>query len=121
MTKKRKELGRYGEQLALKQYLLRGYALLYQNYRCRFGEIDLVLKKQQKLLFIEVKTRTSSAYGPAEEAISPRKQHKIRTVSLYFLKNYPQYAHYEIQFDVVSIFIDTREKKAWFKRTKRAF
>ena len=61
MNNRRKSLGTYGERLVEKQYIKRGYRLLDRNYRCRFGEIDLIFQKEDKLYFVEVRTKSSLA------------------------------------------------------------
>ncbi|GAA0364879.1 YraN family protein [Bacillus horti] len=121
MTKRRQAIGKYGEQLALKQYELAGYSLLFHNYRCPLGEIDLIMRKGHTILFIEVRTRTSTTYGTAEESVTPRKQQKIRKVSSFFLQKNPQYLQVNLQFDVVTVYLDLDEKKAWFNRIEHAF
>lgn len=121
MTKRRLELGKYGEKLALKQYLQGGYTLLVQNYRCRFGEIDLIMLKETTLYFIEVRTKTTTAYGSPEESITPHKKRKIRLVSQFFLHQNTQYSQFDLQIDVVSIYIQKEQKKAWIHRIEHAF
>lgn len=121
MTKRRKELGQYGERLALKQYERGGYTLLVQNYRCRLGEIDLILCKDTTIIFVEVRTKTTLAYGAPEETITPRKKRKIRIVSQIFLQQHTHFLNYNFQYDVVSIFLQLNQKKAWINRITDAF
>ena len=81
----RQGLGRLGERLAAESLLSRGYRILERNFRCRYGEIDLVAEDEQDLVFVEVKTRRGTAYGLPEEAVTPRKQHKIVEVAGYYI------------------------------------
>ena len=62
-----------------------GYAILERNFRCRYGEIDLVAEHAQDLVFVEVKTRRGTAYGLPEEAVNLRKQRKIVEVAHHYI------------------------------------
>ncbi len=81
----RQGLGRTGERLAAEELTRRGYHILECNFRCRYGEIDLIAEDEYDLIFVEVKTRRGSAYGLPEEAVTPRKQQKIVQVATYYL------------------------------------
>jgi len=81
----RQGLGRTGERLAAEELSRRGYHILEKNFRCSYGEIDLVAEDAQDLIFVEVKTRRGSAYGLPEEAVTLRKQRKIVQVASYYL------------------------------------
>ncbi len=81
----RQGLGRTGERLAAEELSRRGYHILEKNFRCSYGEIDLVAEDAQDLVFVEVKTRRGSAYGLPEEAVTLRKQRKIVQVASYYL------------------------------------
>ena len=63
----------------------RGYAILECNFRCRYGEIDIVAEDGDDLVFVEVKTRRGVAYGYPEEAVTIRKQRKLVELALYYL------------------------------------
>ncbi len=82
----RQGLGRTGERLAEQALLQRGYRILERNFRCRYGEIDLVAEHEQELVFVEVKTRRGTAFGLPEEAVTPRKQRTILTVAAHYLE-----------------------------------
>lgn len=81
----RQGLGRTGERLAAEALRRRGYHILEQNFRCRYGEIDLVAEDECDLIFVEVKTRRGCAYGLPEEAVTLRKRHKLVQVASYYL------------------------------------
>ena len=66
----KQKLGRWGEDQGCCYFINNGYEILQRNYRCRFGEIDIIAKKADELIFTEVKTRTSTAYGRPAEAVS---------------------------------------------------
>ena len=88
VTKKqvaRQGLGRTGERLAAERLAASGYRILERNFRCRYGEIDLVAEHEADLVFVEVKTRRGAAYGLPEEAVTVHKQRKIALVANYYL------------------------------------
>jgi putative endonuclease len=78
-------LGRTGERLAAEKLMGCGYHILERNFRCRYGEIDLVAEDEHDLIFVEVKTRRGDGYGRPEEAVTARKQRKILQVASYYL------------------------------------
>jgi putative endonuclease len=82
---RRQRLGARGEQLAADWYLARGYTVVARNWRCREGELDLVLARDGELVFCEVKTRTSDRFGTAAEAVTYAKQRRIRALAARFL------------------------------------
>ncbi|MBA2391255.1 MAG: YraN family protein [Ktedonobacteraceae bacterium] len=84
-TTARQGLGRLGERLAAEKLLSMGYGILERNFRCRYGEIDLVAEHEQDLVFVEVKTRRGNAYGLPEEAVNLRKQRKIIEVAHHYI------------------------------------
>ncbi len=95
-------LGVLGEELAY-QYLRReGYKVLLRNYECALGEIDLIAKDKGTLVFVEVKTRTSSAMGHPAEAVTSDKQRQILKCAHFYVKRYG-IREVPCRFDVVSI------------------
>lgn len=77
-------LGKWGERVAEEYLLGRGYIILDRNYRTAFGEIDLIAQDGSTLVFVEVKTRTSNAYGYPEDAISnQKKEHLLASAQTY--------------------------------------
>jgi putative endonuclease len=81
----RRSLGRFGEELAAEALEKRGYRIIAQNFRCRFGEIDLIAEESQDLVFVEVKTRRGLVCGLPEEAITSRKAQTLQKVASYYL------------------------------------
>ena len=67
----KKELGKKGEELALRFLKKRGYRIIEKNYVCKMGEMDIIAKEKDTLVFIEVKTRTSTVFGPPQLAVTP--------------------------------------------------
>ncbi len=85
MTAGRRALGAHGERLAARWYEARGYTVVDRNWRCRDGELDLVLAKGRTVVFCEVKTRSSAAYGSPAEAVTRTKQLRLRRLAVRWL------------------------------------
>lgn len=81
----RQGLGRTGERMAREALVRQGYSILEKNFRCQYGEVDLVAEHEGELVFVEVKTRRGMAYGRPEEAVTLRKQQKLLEVASYYL------------------------------------
>ncbi len=103
----RQSLGRTGERLAAEKLLAGGYLILERNFRCVYGEIDLVAEHQEDLVFVEVKTRRGEAYGLPEEAVDTRKQRKIMQVASYYLDIHDR-AERSWRIDVVAVQMSVR-------------
>ena len=95
------KLGDKGEGLAVKFLKKKGYQIITQNYKTRIGEIDIIAKEGDTLVFIEVKTRESIAYGKPFEAVNYFKKRKIANVAMLYLKKLEEIP--PCRFDVVSI------------------
>lgn len=85
MPHPRQRLGASGEDRAAAWYAARGYELVARNWRCREGELDLVLRTGSVLVVCEVKTRTSDRFGTAAEAVTADKQRRIRHLARMLL------------------------------------
>ncbi len=102
MTRTRLNLGRLGERLAQQKLTAGGYAILARNYRCRAGEIDLVARQGETVVFVEVRTRRGIAFGLPEASLTPRKrQHLIAAAQTYLQANQLEQAPWRI--DVVAV------------------
>ena len=100
----RKELGKKGEEIALRFLKKNGYRIIEKNYVCKMGEMDIIAREKDTLAFIEVKTRTSTAFGPPQLAVNPTKQMQLSKVALNFLKE-NQLDDVKARFDVVAILL----------------
>lgn len=84
MKSRTKDLGKWGEKVASEYLAKAGYQVLERNARTEYGEIDLIVEREGTLVFVEVKTRRSSAYGYPEEAITRLKiDHMIASAEAY--------------------------------------
>ena len=101
MTDARLAFGRAGEDRAAAWYAARGYTVLARNWRCREGELDLVVARDRTLVFVEVKTRRTDRFGIPAEAVTPLKQRRLRALARRYLE--ASGAHGRLRFDVVSI------------------
>lgn len=96
--------GKSGEVLA-KEYLLSiGYIILEKNYKNKIGEIDIIAKDGDIVVFVEVKTRTNYNYGYAFEAVDFRKQKKIVNTSLVYVK-YRNLINTQLRYDIIEIYM----------------
>lgn len=102
MLNQRQKFGEKGETLAAKYLKKRGYKIIEQNYRTPLGEIDIIAKEKNTIVFVEVKSRRSIRFGSPKWAVTPKKQRKISMVALHYLKSTKQTTD-KARFDVVSI------------------
>jgi len=105
MALRNKILGKLGEKIAENHLIKSGYIIEFKNFRCKFGEVDIIAKKDNNLIFIEVKTRTSKNYGYPVESISRIKIRKIKNVVDFFLVNNKKYFNFNIRLDCIFIFL----------------
>lgn len=98
----RLELGRRGEELAAQVLISEGLDILDRNWRCNIGEIDIVARDGDRLVIVEVKTRSSVAFGGPFEAVSPRKVRRLRRLAIRWLEEHQLHVP-EIRFDVMGI------------------
>ena len=95
-------VGSWGENVAADYLIKKKYRLVSMNYRCRFGEIDLIVSNRQYLVFVEVKLRKTDKFASAYEHVDPRKQNRIRTTAEIFLSEYQ--TDLQPRFDVIEIY-----------------
>ncbi|ACL69497.1 YraN family protein [Halothermothrix orenii] len=113
-----RELGDWGEKKAVRYLKSKGYQVIKTNYRCLIGEIDIIAIDNNFLVFVEVKTRRSIAYGVPACAVNFDKQKKIRKVARHYLKS-NMINKYQIRFDVISIIV--KNNRGFLKHIKNAF
>ncbi|MBD9222224.1 MAG: YraN family protein [Clostridiales bacterium] len=99
---KSKLTGAWGEALAAEYLRKKRYAVVASGYRCRFGEIDLIVKNKTFLVFVEVKLRKSADFARAMEYVDRKKQDRIRTTAALYLSENP--TDLQPRFDVIEIY-----------------
>jgi putative endonuclease len=102
LTARRQALGAAGEAQAAAWYEANGYRIVARNWRCRDGEIDLIATRSRVIVFCEVKTRTTDAFGSPAEAVTPAKQRKLRVLARRWLDE-SAVRPAGIRFDVAAI------------------
>lgn len=114
-------LGRWGEALAADYFRKKGAAVLNANWRCRFGELDLIVSDGAYLCFVEVKLRKNASYGQAAEFVDWRKQGKLRAAAESYLAQHP--TQLQPRFDVVEVYAPqgTDTKTPIVRHTENAF
>ncbi|OPY84466.1 MAG: hypothetical protein A4E72_02219 [Syntrophus sp. PtaU1.Bin208] len=112
------QTGKIGEEMAAAYLEEAGYRILERNYRCPFGEIDIVAQEGDTLVFVEVKSRRSENYGLPQLAVGPEKQRRISKISLFYLQSH-RLEPSDVRFDVVAILL--RPKNPSIELIKDAF
>jgi putative endonuclease len=102
LTKERLELGDWGEELALKKIKGLGYKKIVRNYRCPLGEVDLIARDGDTLVFLEIKTRRGKSLAYAKEAVNAKKRRQLSKVALAYMKSNDCYG-VKARFDVVAV------------------
>lgn len=100
----RQALGRWGEDVAVRHLLEQGLQVLDRNWRCREGELDVVVREGSTLVFVEVKARSGHGYGEPAEAVTRLKARRIHGLAARWLgENRPPGGSWDLRFDVVSV------------------
>jgi putative endonuclease len=99
----RRSLGQRGEEAVAAWYEARGYEVVVRNWRCREGELDLVVREGRRFVFCEVKTRSTDAFGAPVEAVTRTKQMRLRRLAAKWLENDAPLRPTDIRFDVASV------------------
>jgi putative endonuclease len=102
MTRATDAVGAYGERVAVRALTAAGMHLLDRNWRCATGELDIVARDAETIVFCEVKTRRGGRFGTPAEAVRPAKVRRLRALAAMWLTTHPQF-HGEVRFDVVSV------------------
>ncbi len=101
-----RELGNYGETVAIQYLVGEGYDILAKNFKCRHGEIDIIAKKDDYIIFVEVKTRRSLSYGTPAEAVDRKKQMKYGKIASIYIRNERLFDS-SYRFDIIEIYISS--------------
>jgi putative endonuclease len=97
-----RDIGAAAERAAEQWLKRRGLSTISRNYRCRRGEIDLVMRDAGTLVFVEVRLRSRSSFGSAEESVTVRKQRRLVMAARQFIATHPQLRHLSCRFDVLA-------------------
>ena len=110
-----KRIGNSGEDLAARYLESQGYEIIARNFHSRYGEIDIIAKNAEYIAYVEVKTRSISAYGLPREAVTLQKQQKIIKTAYVFEAQHP----YDLQprFDIIEIYTKSKNEFAPQKLT----
>ena len=107
---RRQEIGKIGEDLAAKYLEEMQYEIIERNFKCKQGEIDIIARKNEEIVFIEVKTRQSLGYGLPAEAVTEIKQKHIEKSTKYYLyKNHLEQDF--VRLDIIEVYIYRKRYK----------
>lgn len=120
MNQYKQNIGDFGQQLAGQFLISKQHQILEEKYYTRLGEIDIIAEKNNQLLFIEVKTRTSEKFGRPEEAVSQSKKEKMNEAVLQYLSE-NNINHDNYRLDIIAVLIDKGEMVAKIRHLKNVF
>jgi putative endonuclease len=109
LTAERLALGASGEALAAAWYEANGYTVLARNWKVRAGELDLIVQRGRLVVFCEVKTRSTLAFGSPAEAVGAEKRNRLRHLAALWLDTDAPRRPAEIRFDVATVVGDVVE------------
>lgn len=101
------KIGKMGEDLALKYLAQLGYKILKRNFKSKLGEIDIIAKDKEEIVFIEVKTRTNNKYGKPAEAVNKIKKEHIKNAGIYYIYS-NKLNNKSIRFDVIEVYLASK-------------
>lgn len=119
MTTQGKLLGAQGEDIACTHLEQQGLAILERNWRCQSGEADIIAREHEDLVFIEVKTRSSTSAGFPEEAITREKRRKYERIAMEYLFSH-DFSSARVRFDVMALVI-SENGQAFMRHHRDAF
>lgn len=111
--------GQRGEDLAADYLTQQGFAVVERNYRCQWGEIDIICRQGTLLIFVEVRSKTTDRYGTPEESINRVKMSRIRKTAMDYLRNNPEGRPVKLRFDFIAVTFN--DQKGSINHIKGAF
>jgi putative endonuclease len=100
--------GKWGEELAAGYLRENGYQIVFRNFYSKYGELDIVAKKNNLLVFVEVKTRTQDEYGTPGEAVDFRKRRHMTYAASFFIQRFG-FQNNDLRFDVIEVHLNHLE------------
>lgn len=103
------QIGAAAEQLAAQFVHAQGWQVIAENFHCRLGEIDLIVRPnsvEQLVVFVEVRSRKRGSFGDAMASVTPAKQRKLYKTAAYFLQMRPEFSTFDCRFDVIAVQLD---------------
>ena len=105
MSPDAREKGRLGEDAACELLRSKGFRIVERNWRVRAGEVDVIARRGEVLVFAEVKSRTGTAFGEPEESVTPAKARRLRALAAEYLAQAEERG--EVRFDVIAVMLDS--------------
>jgi putative endonuclease len=102
-------VGRWGEQAATEYLEKQGYIILERNFRSAHGEVDIIARQGNALVFVEVKARSSNRYGLPEYSVTPKKRMHLMSAAQEYILAHPEYSTWRL--DVIAVEGETGEAK----------
>lgn len=118
MAQSRKDFGKWGEEVAVRFLIEKGFTILMRNFRAERGEIDIIAREGDWIVFVEVKTGRSAAFGPPEERITPSKQRQLYKIASHFIQQNPGL---EANYRFDAIIVDGSEEQHQIRHYPNAF
>lgn len=106
---RRQAVGRLGEELAARFLEEKGFQVVERNFRCRLGELDLIGWDKQTLVFVEVRTRSSTSFASPEESVNQRKQQRLRRLAAWYQAAIIRH-EVDCRFDVITVLLSKAGK-----------
>lgn len=106
---KTQKVGNEGENTAQNFLIRQGYSILERNFRSRFGELDIIAREKNQIVFVEVKTRSSSLYGHGVEAIGAKKLRGLIATAHMYLSSH-RLSNFSYRFDAIEVGIQTNQE-----------
>jgi len=116
-----KKIGNFGEELAIDHLKKKGYKIIEKNLKLSYKELDIIAKYKGKIIFVEVKTRTSLLFGSAEDAMSSKKLHHLKKAISMYVNCNKNINPNEVRLDLICIDIDKDKKIAKIKHIEDLF
>ncbi|MFB3895935.1 MAG: YraN family protein [bacterium] len=115
--------GNYGEHIAQEHLKQKGYQFIDRNYRCPFGEIDIIMRDNTQMVFVEVKTRNEKwpEYRSPEQAVDSKKKKRLSRLAKYYLSRHRKLEYTDYRFDIVSILVNQQGKAVSVNHITDAF